>query len=270
MHKFDAEEPNDLEICGIADKPLTLYLNRPLIKVLEDLGVPAHNIFELADKTMKDLFKYLSCATSIARFLESERLGDAAGFPGLIQRLDNIQIPIQEDRFLRAVVELAATVRLRDLKYKGRIPVKQGMKLMGVMDHTDTLREGEIYCPWLDSSGHRRVFLGKVAITRSPTNHPGDVQVVLSVDVAKDSPLRGLRNLVFFSQHGERDLPSQLGGGGKHRLSGPAAVVLTMNRSRWRYVRHLLGATLDAPKAIHSSELPQTSCHGYHAPGPDS
>lgn len=215
MTKFYSIEPNHLEICGIADKPLPLFLNRSLIKILEDLGVPAQNILKLADQTMKDLLKHLTSPINIANFLESERIADAAGFPRLIQHLDDIQITLEDDRFLQAVVELAAIVRLRELKYKGRIPVDKGMKLMGVMDHTGTLRHDEIYCPWVDSNGHRQVFLGQVAVTRSPTNHPGDVQIARSVDVPLNSPLRELHNLVFFSQYGERDLPSQLGGGGR-------------------------------------------------------
>lgn len=43
--------------------------------------------------------------------------------------------------------------------------------------------------------------------------HPGDVQVVNAVDVPADSPLHDLRNVVVFSQQGDRDLPSQLSGG---------------------------------------------------------
>lgn len=231
MDKFNCAEPNHLEICGIADKPLPLFLNRPLVKVLEDLGVPAQNILLLADKAQKELLKHLTCAVNIANFLEAERFGDAAGLPNLIQHLDDIQVPIGEDRFLSAVVELAAIVRLRELKYKARIPVDKGMKLMGVMDHTATLREGEIYCPWLDSDGHRHVYVGKVAITRSPTNHPGDVQIAQSVDVPLSSPLRRLHNLVFFSQFGERDLPSQLGGGGKSLSQGNDLSSLNGHRS---------------------------------------
>lgn len=43
--------------------------------------------------------------------------------------------------------------------------------------------------------------------------HPGDIQVVRAVDVPSDSPLNALSNCVVFSQHGSRDLPSQLSGG---------------------------------------------------------
>jgi hypothetical protein len=66
--------------------------------------------------------------------------------------------------------------------------------------------------------GVRTIHTGQVAVTRSPTNHPGDVQLANAVDVPKTSMLRDLYNCVIFSQWGARDLPSQLGGGGKFHL----------------------------------------------------
>jgi hypothetical protein len=101
------------------------------------------------------------------------------------------------------------------MKYKGRILVKNGVKLMGIMDETGYLQEGQIHLAWVDERGRRVIHTGKVAVTRSPTNHPGDVQLAMAVDVPSKSPLRELYNCVIFSQHGDRDLPSQLGGGGK-------------------------------------------------------
>ena len=52
-----------------------------------------------------------------------------------------------------------------------------------------------------------------VIVTRSPALHPGDIQIVNVVDVPSDSPLKKLSNVIVFSQHGVRDLPSQLSGG---------------------------------------------------------
>ena len=43
--------------------------------------------------------------------------------------------------------------------------------------------------------------------------HPGDVQIVKAVDVPSGSLLKSLSNVIVFSQHGQRDLPSQLSGG---------------------------------------------------------
>ena len=80
------------------------------------------------------------------------------------------------------------------------------------MDETGVLQEGEIYCAIHEEHGPR-LLTGEVVITRSPAMHPGDVQCVKAVDVPPDNPLKALHNLVAFSRHGERDLPSQLSGG---------------------------------------------------------
>jgi hypothetical protein len=215
MRKFETADTDthDLEICGMADKMRPMYLNRGLIKVLEDLGVPHESFLQLAEETLQRLQGATNSFSKAAKLLEDERIGTAAGLPGLIRRMDQIGIDIRKDRLLCAVVEMGAFARLRAMKYKGRIFVKEGVKLMGIMDETGVLKEGEIHVAWIDSRGRRVVHTGGVAITRSPTNHPGDVQLATAVDVAPNSPLQELYNCVIFSQHGERDLPSQLGGG---------------------------------------------------------
>lgn len=54
--------------------------------------------------------------------------------------LDNHQ-----DTFLYRVVEMTVITKLRDIKYRGRIAVSDGVTLYGIMDETGYLREGEIY-----------------------------------------------------------------------------------------------------------------------------
>ena len=94
------------------------------------------------------------------------------------------------------------------------------------MDETGYLQEGQVFViteQHAQSSyqGLGRPIIGgkqvlvqnNIAITRSPAMHPGDVQLVNAVDVPEDSPLQQLRNVVVFSQHGARDLASQLSGG---------------------------------------------------------
>jgi hypothetical protein len=215
MWKFEAKDAKDLEICSMADKPRPLFLNRPLINVLEDLGVPHDSFLSMANEVIDGLSKSVSSTINASIFLETEKVGDIAGLPILIRRLNDIQIDVLDDRFLRSIVEMGAMVRLRDLKYKGRIPVKKGVKLMGIMDETGILKEGEIYCTWVLPCGRLRAITGDVVITRSPSNHPGDVRIVKAVQVPPNSPLRQIYNCVVFSQWGERDLPSMLGGGGE-------------------------------------------------------
>jgi len=216
MKKFNTEDTHDLEICSMADRARPLYLNRGLIKVLEDLGVQHGGFVQLAKETMDRLQGATSSVAKAAKLLDDEQVGLAAGFPGLMKRMNQIGIDISKDRFLCATVELAAFCRLRAMKYKGRIFVKNGVKLIGIMDETGYLKEGQIHCVWIDPRGCREIITGTVAITRSPTNHPGDVQLVNAVDIPQGSTLQNLYNCVIFSQHGDRDLPSQLGGGGKY------------------------------------------------------
>lgn len=80
------------------------------------------------------------------------------------------------------------------------------------MDESGFLKENEIYCSTHNEAGPK-LLTGNVVITRCPALHPGDVQCVTAVDVPADNPLRALHNVVVFSSHGQRDLPSQLSGG---------------------------------------------------------
>ena len=80
------------------------------------------------------------------------------------------------------------------------------------MDESDFLQEGEIYCSTHSERGPN-ILTGDVVVTRSPALHPGDVQCIKAVDVPENNPLRALHNVVAFSSHGNRDLPSQLSGG---------------------------------------------------------
>jgi len=225
MWKFDAREAGDIEICGMADKPLQLFLNRPLIKILEDLGVREESFIALQDAAVSKVKEAVDDALSAADFLERERIAQAMGLPNLIRNMHKIGINGLEDAFLQTVVEAATKLHMRDLKYRGRIPVEKGVKLFGIMDETGYLQEDEIYCAILTPRGFREVlgypkdtgFRAKALISRSPSMHPGDVQLVYAVDVPPDSPLNRLHNVVVFSQHGLRDLPSKLAGGGMIR-----------------------------------------------------
>lgn len=50
MDKFDAPDLLEFEVCKAFSRPATCYLNRPLIKILEDLGVPARAFLHLQYK----------------------------------------------------------------------------------------------------------------------------------------------------------------------------------------------------------------------------
>lgn len=55
MKKFETESSWKLEICGAAFKPLPMFLNRQLIKILEDLGVPSQVFLDLQENATRRL-----------------------------------------------------------------------------------------------------------------------------------------------------------------------------------------------------------------------
>ncbi|KAI9801541.1 MAG: hypothetical protein M1825_003220 [Sarcosagium campestre] len=214
MIKFDAPNANEIEICGDASRPLPLFLNRQVIKILEDLGVPSESFLELQNAAVDQLRSTTLTCDSAADFLKQNQIGKATHLPWLMRKLDRMGLPFPADTFLEDALETAVLIQLRQLKYKARIPVKNGFTLYGIMDETGYLKEGEIFVVTETDKSERSVLIGEeVIVTRSPALHPGDVQRARAVDVPDDSALNALSNCVVFSQFGERDLPSQLSGG---------------------------------------------------------
>ncbi|KAI5808554.1 RNA dependent RNA polymerase-domain-containing protein [Peziza echinospora] len=213
MVKFEGSMSRNIEICSSAHKPLPMYLNRPLIKILEDLGVGDGVFLQLQADEVKKLRDAAHTPTLAANFMQRRNI--AVGqmkLPWLIQVLQNLGLSFKDDEFLGQAFELALLTALRDIKYRSRIEVPEGFTVMGLMDETGYLKEGEIYCH-VESEEQNSVLTGEIVITRAPAMHPGDVQICKAVHVPNDSPLQALKNCVVFSQHGARDLPSMLSGG---------------------------------------------------------
>lgn len=215
MIKFEGSG-DDLEICGSSKRPLRMYLNRQLIKILEDCGVDGEWFLALQRKAVQELRSITESSMNASFFLEARHIGGAFYLPWFIRKINALGMPFQEDDFLKNVIEMMVLVELRSLKYRSRIPVAQGHTLYGIMDETDTLKEGQVFIITSTESGDGKkdVLTGKnMIVTRSPALHPGDVQIVEAIDVPRDHPLRKLSNCICFSQKGERDLPSKLSGG---------------------------------------------------------
>ena len=231
MIKFETIEASDIEICGAAFKPLPMFLNRQLIKILEDLHVPQEAFLNLQADAVEKLRMTTVSPVNAASFLDRNLIGKTVRTPWLIRKLWAIGLSFTDDDFLRNTVELAVLVQLRELKHRSRIRVEKGVTLygkfpfgicnkrvrlmsnLGIMDESGFLQENEIYCCYTPNETGPKLLTGRVVVTRSPALHPGDVQCVNAVDVPAENPLRALHNVVVFSSHGQRDLPSQLSGG---------------------------------------------------------
>ncbi|KAI5292767.1 hypothetical protein KEM52_006081 [Ascosphaera acerosa] len=215
MIKFPAED-TAIEICGSGVRPLPFCLNQQLIKILEDLNVPPKAFIDLQRAEINRLRSAPTTAEGAAEFLDGTSIPRSAGLAWTIRYLSrHLGLDFRDDPFLESLIELAILIRLRDLKYRARIPVRQAVTLYGVLDETGYLKENEIYCAMTNEDGVTQVLVrDNVVITRSPALHPGDIQVVNAVDANyPEHPLRKLHNCVAFSQYGTRDVPSMLSGG---------------------------------------------------------
>jgi hypothetical protein len=214
MIKFEGTDAWNIEICGSGINPLPLYLNRQVIKILEDLGVPAQPFIDLQQSEIDRLRVTAQSPQLASNFLQRSNVGHAAKLPWLIKVIDTLGLSFSQDNFLRRAIELAVLFQLRELKYRSRILVEKGVTLYGIMDETGFLEEGQVFCPTSDGNGRVNVLLGEdMVLTRSPALHPGDVRIVDAVPVPEDSPLNDLHNCIVFSQQGSRDEPSKAAGG---------------------------------------------------------
>jgi hypothetical protein len=215
MEKFTGSLATTLEVCGAAWRPYPMVLNRQFIKILEGLQVPPEPFMILQDKAVEKLRMMTTNTFNAAFLLKDTQTSKAAKLSDLLDMLADIGLEYHGDVFLRSIVDMAVSMKLRDIKYRGRIPVEHGITLYGIMDETGFLKEDQIYVTVQSSVEEAKKVLtgGKVIITRSPALHPGDIRTVEAIDVPEDSPLDKLRNCVVFSQHGHRDLPSKLSGG---------------------------------------------------------
>ncbi|KIO07453.1 hypothetical protein M404DRAFT_998166 [Pisolithus tinctorius Marx 270] len=218
--KFDAPENRTFDIQATSLRPKAMFLNRPLIALLEYLGASCEYILRLQSNAISEAQSLRHSFTDASRVLQQHGLGASFKLPSLVQNIKTVlhldfQTEDGEDGYhsdlLLNSLACAETHVLRELKYRGHIAVPGSFTLYGVSDEWNCLDEGEIYATVLDEKkGTRTEITGRVAITRSPQIHPGDVQLVTAV---RRPQLEHLTNVVVFSCKGDRPLASCLGGG---------------------------------------------------------
>ncbi|GLB43035.1 putative rdRP-domain-containing protein [Lyophyllum shimeji] len=217
--KFETDTTLTLDIASDSSRPIRMFLNRPLIMLLEHLGVKNETFIRLQQDAIDTVDYTRSSFREASKVLQQHGLGASFRLPSLLNNLVS-QLKLEDDavtpRILRCDLitnSLAdsATHILRELKFRGRIPVPGSFTLIGVSDEWGCLRKGEIYATIRDERNDVHLPIeGEVLITRSPQIHPGDVRLVTAV---RRPELAHLNNVVVFSCEGDRSLPSCLGGG---------------------------------------------------------
>ncbi|KAL4733170.1 RNA dependent RNA polymerase-domain-containing protein [Aspergillus similis] len=214
MTKFQTDDHVNVEICGSGSKPISLFLNRQVIKILEDMGVDGEWFMKLQELRIEQLRKATATTKNTANFIKGQSVADCVKIYRLFWLFHNLKLDYKEIPFLRAVVEAMVLRELRLLKHKARIPVHKGITLYGIMDETGFLNENEVFVTYQTvdrlAAPPRNC---RLLVTRSPALHDGDIQYAYNVIPPKGHPLRQHQDCIVFSQKGARDLPSQLSGG---------------------------------------------------------
>ena len=132
MVKFEGSPANDIEICGAAFKPLPMYLNRQIIKILEDLGVSEEAFLTLQNEAVEQLRIITESPVNAATFFRKNHIGETAKLPWLVRELWDLGVLYTDDIFLKQVLEVCVLAELRELKHRSRIRVNDGMTLYGM------------------------------------------------------------------------------------------------------------------------------------------
>jgi len=209
MTKFEADDvsgEHEIEIARAFDRPTPYYLNRPLIMLLEGLGVPYDVFHSFQEKAVSETKSATATLTEAAHLLEKHGLGASFKLPSTMQSLAKLGLDsIYDDPFYTRLLKVGVYHILRDLKHHARIPIPGAWTLVGVADVHDYLKEGEIFaCVKHHTEGV--IFLeGPVLISRSPTIHPGDIQLVRAIGIPPERSFfarEPLFNTVVFSVQG--------------------------------------------------------------------
>ncbi|KAF8077751.1 RNA dependent RNA polymerase-domain-containing protein [Lyophyllum atratum] len=238
MRKFDVSkaETADIEIAQSFEHPNTCYLNRPLVMILEDLGVKMDAFISLQDLAVAEARTINDSSSQFRIILDNHSLGRPFRLSYLLKRIEELGIelhpqgrkPGYDNPFLRQVRQVSMVDVLRDIKHSARIPVPESYLLVGVADegpaykaagveNVYTLPVGHIFACIQTSANSEPVWLeGSCSISRSPVVHPGDVQRVRAIGKPPAGMLclfGHMKNVVVLPSVGTRSLASQLGGG---------------------------------------------------------
>jgi RNA-dependent RNA polymerase len=204
--KFEAPEVLTLDIQSTSYRLKHMFLNRPLIMLLEYLGVEPSYIINLQSTAIRGVQSIRTSLSRASNLCMQHGLGTSYHLPSLfnnIYKLLELEISDQTSpgflyhKLIEDALYCAVTHALREIKYRAHVLVPGSVTLVGAADEYNCLEEGEIYASVHDERTKKTVDItGRVLITRSPQAHPGDVQMVNAV---RRPELSHLTNVVIFS-----------------------------------------------------------------------
>ncbi|XP_075534423.1 uncharacterized protein LOC142568311 [Dermacentor variabilis] len=210
MCKFHSEH-EDLYILKTS-KPRVLYLNRPMITILEQSGIKSKTFLTLQNHILDSFIDSMLDPHEAAQVLCtycSMRLP--------YKELAGVGIDLTVEPFFRALVRAVNKKVLKELKTKARIliPPSSGRTMFGVLDETGTLEYGQVFVQYSNDMLRYKVndpatiLEGDVIVTKNPCMHPGDIRKLTAVNVPQ---LHHVRDCIVFPAKGDRPHPDEMAG----------------------------------------------------------
>ncbi|KAG8198905.1 hypothetical protein JTE90_015117 [Oedothorax gibbosus] len=220
MKKFECNTSDNLEIVKTS-APRKLYLNKHLITILEQMGIPKETFFDLQSNMMLHLLDSLMQENLAASLLLHNI---SLYFP--FKDMHQAGFSITTEPFFRSLLLSVFKSLAENLRSSMRveIPEEYGRNMLGVLDETKTLKYGEVFVQYTESTSDPnsrvKILKGPVVVTKNPTLHPGDVRRLMAVD---NPDLRHIKDCVVFPAQGPRPHPDEMAGSD---LDGDEFVVL--------------------------------------------
>ncbi|XP_077503516.1 uncharacterized protein LOC144113972 [Amblyomma americanum] len=213
MRKFNCVNSECIEVIKIS-APRPVFLNRQLITLLEQLGVPSR-VFFCLQQSMVTLLTEALVSDSVALQVLETYVGPALPF----SQLQRHGFSLTRDPFVRSILFAVYRTSMESLLSKSRIAVPHnlGRNMFGVLDETRTLKYGQVFVQFTSlgsPTGHKNgpefsILSGTVLVTKCPCLHPGDVRKFTAVDVPA---LHRIKDCVVFPANGFRPHPDEMAG----------------------------------------------------------
>lgn len=211
MNKFQSRYDN-IEICSLGTT-VPYYLNRNVILLLGVHGVSDHTFLGMQSEMLDDLDRMLQDRDKAIHVFPRLSGADSGTAACLMAMLCGFHLEPSQDPFLYGCLQAMRSHHLFTLRKKARVFVDKGAALVGGLDETGSLQEG---CVFVSVSRRNKetafshvVIEGPVMVTKHPVMHPGDVRMLLAVDIPA---LRGHKNVIIFSQKGSRPEADKMSG----------------------------------------------------------
>lgn len=191
------------------------YLNRQIIVLLATLGVPNEILLRMLKKDMKKFNLLLNNPNEMLKMKKYSALQKCFHFQTTFMQFANNDYNIKTDPFLSSLSYVTVIARVADLKNKGKIMDKHSAVLIGVIDETGTLKEGEVFIQikseFVKNLEKSVIVKGDVIVTKNPCLHPGDIKVLKSVE--GNEKLLHMVNVIVFPACGKRPIQNEISGG---------------------------------------------------------